>query len=104
MLGHLGNVVQKLLVVTGTSAPGGRCSSHLFRGYADSGRLFTTHSNFPELRLGPEATGVLFGEKEEERLTAEVRGGDGDLSSQGGVSLRLGHPWDGAGWVVLRGV
>lgn len=77
MLGILGNVVQEPQVprvVTGTSGLGGRCGSHLFPGYVASGAVFTAHSNVLKLRLRPTAIGLYFGEKEEERLKAEIRG------------------------------
>lgn len=59
-------------LVAGTSAPGGQRSSHLLPDYGVSGRLFTTHSSFLDMRLGPTFPDLSFVEKEEERLKAEV--------------------------------
>ena len=70
--GILGSVVQELRVLAGPSAPGGRRSSHLSLDDGVSGLLFTIHSNAPEMRLGPAAPDLSFGEKEEQRLEAEV--------------------------------
>lgn len=47
-------------------------SSHVLRDDGVSGPLFTSHSSFPDMRLGPTFADLSFGEKEEERLKAEV--------------------------------
>ena len=70
--GILGSVVQELRVVAGPSAPGRQRSSHLSLDDGVSGPLFTIHSNFPEMRLGSASPDLSFGEKEKQRLEAEV--------------------------------